>query len=295
MEAEYWKWPEDERVLTDIDCKKANIIAAGVDIGAISSEAAIMCDGELAAYSIVRTGADSKATAQNILDKVLKAAGLDSGDIHKIVSTGYGMSNASFADKTMPEIACHARGARYIYGPTVRTVLDIGGQDTKAIQCDQYGSVVAFIMNDKCASGVGRGVETFADMVAVPIQDIGQISLEVDDDPEPVSHTCVIYANSMAVNLMRKEPRNKVLAAYCFSIAWRDYILLQRLANQSGDGSVAKDLAITGGMAKNSGVVSRIEKALGFKALPVKKGDPQVVGAVGAAVFATEMATQGRS
>lgn len=290
MTVEYWKWPEEEGVSTGVDCKKATVIAAGVDIGAVSSKAAIMCDGELAAYSIIHTEADSKASAQKVLDKTLKAAGLEIGGVHKIVSTGYGRSNAPFANETKTEIACHAGGAQYMYGQTVRTVLDMGGQDTKAIQCDQYGNVVAFIMNDKCASGTGRGIETFADMVAFPIQDIGQTSLEVDEDPEPVSSTCITYANSMAAQLMRRAPKNKVLAAYCFSIAWRDYILLQRLANQSGNGSVEQDLAITGGVAKNNGIVSRIERELGLEALPVKKGDPQIAGAVGAALFAAEMA-----
>ena len=295
MAVEYWRWPEEEGISTGVDCKKTASITAGVDIGAVSSKAAIMCDGELAAYSIIRTGADSKASAQKAMDKALKAAGLEIGDIRYIVSTGYGRANASFAKKTVTEIACHARGAPYMYGPTVRTILDMGGQDTKAIKSDQYGKVLAFIMNDKCASGTGRGIETFADMVCVPIQDIGQMSLEVDEEPEPVSSTCVTYANSMAIQLMRRAPKNKVLAAYCFSIAWRDYILLQRLANQSGDGSVEKDLAITGGMAKNTGVVSRIERELGFKALPAKKGDPQIAGAVGAAILAAEMVTSGKS
>jgi bzd-type benzoyl-CoA reductase Q subunit len=293
MTVEYWKWPEEEGVSTGVDCKKAAVVAAGVDIGAVSSKAAIMCDGELAAYSIIRTEADSKASAQNALDKALKAAGLEIGDVQNIISTGYGRSNASFANKTVTEVACHARGAQYMYGPTVRTVLDMGGQDTKAISCDQYGNVVAFVMNDKCASGTGRGIETFADMVCVPIQDIGQASLEVDEDPEPVSSTCVTYANSMAAQLMRRASKNKVLAAYCFSIAWRDYILLQRLANQSGNGTVEQDLAITGGMAKNNGVASRIERELGIKALPATKGDPQIAGAVGAAILATEMVTSG--
>ena len=121
-------------------------------------------------------------------------------------------------------------------------------------------------------------------MVAVPVQDIGPISLEVDDDPEPVSSTCVTFANSMAVQRMCIAPRNEVLAAYCFSIAWRDFILLQRLANQSGNGTVEQDLAITGGVAKNAGIVSRIERELGIQSLPAVKGDPQIAGAVGAAV-----------
>jgi predicted CoA-substrate-specific enzyme activase len=289
MTAEYWKWPEEEGTSTSVDCQKASVITAGVDIGAVSSKAAIMCDGELAAYSIIRTEADSGVSAQKAMDKTLKAAGLEISQVKSIISTGYGRGNTSFAGKTRTEIPCHVRGAFYMYGPTVRTVLDIGGQDTKAIKCDEYGNVVTFQMNDKCASGVGRQIESFADMVAVPIQDIGQLSLETDEDPEPVSSTCVTYANSMAVQLMRKEPKNKVLASYCFSIAWRDSILVNRLANLSGNGTVAKDLAITGGVAKNIGIVSRIERELGFEVLPLKKGDPQIAGAVGAAILAAEM------
>ena len=261
MTVEYWKWLEEEGTSTGIYCKKSSVITAGVDIGAVSSKAAIMCDGELAAYSIIRTEADSGASAQKALDKALKAAGLEIGQLQNIISTGYGRANASFAGKTKTEIPCHVRGAFYMYGPTVRTVLDIGGQHTKAIKCDEYCNVKAFQMSDKCASGTGRGIEVFADMVAVPIQDIGPLSLEVDEDPEPVSSTCVAYANSMALQLMRKEPKNRVLASYCFSIAWRDSILVNRLANLSGDGSVDKDLAITGGVAKNKGIVSRIERA----------------------------------
>ena len=289
MTAEYWKWPEEEGASTGVDGKKASVITAGVDIGAVSSKAAIMCDGALAAFSIIRTEADSAAGAQKAFEKALKAAGLEAGQVQKTVSTGYGRANASFAGKTRTEIPCHVRGAFYLYGPTVRTVLDIGGQDTKAIRCDEYGRVKTFQMNDKCASGVGRQIETFAEMVAVPIGDIGPLSLDVEEDPEPVSSTCVTYANSMAVQLMRKEPKNRVLASYCFSIAWRDAILVNRLANLAGNGTIEKDLAITGGVAKNTGITSRIERELGFEALPLKTGDPQIAGAVGAALFAAEL------
>jgi predicted CoA-substrate-specific enzyme activase len=176
-----------------------------------------------------------------------------------------------------------------MFGPSVRTVLDIGGQDTKAIMVDQYGKVRAFLMNDKCAGNTGKGIETFADIMAIPVENIGKLSLEVDEDPEPVSSTCITYANSMAAQMMRKASKEQVLAAYCFGIAWRDNILLQRLANQSGNGQIAKDLAITGGVAKNSGIVSRIERELGIQALTAANGDPQITGAVGAAVFAAEM------
>jgi benzoyl-CoA reductase subunit A len=293
MNVEYWKWPEVDGVSTGVDCKKASVITAGVDIGAVSSKAAILCDGKLAAYSILRNVPDSKTSGQNALNKALAAAGIDNKALKKIVSTGYGRTNASFADKTATEITCHACGAHNMYGPSVRTVLDIGGQDTKAIMVDQYGRASAFLMNDKCAGGTGQGIETFADMMAIPIEDIGKLSLEVDEDPEPLSSTCITLANSMAAQMMRRAQKNQVLAAYCFSVAWRDYILLQRLANQSGDGKVAQDLVITGGVAKNTGIASRIERELGIEALRTKSGDPQITGAVGAAVVATEMATSG--
>jgi benzoyl-CoA reductase subunit A len=285
MTTDYWKWPEGSEVESGVDCKQATVVAAGVDVGTIGSKAAIMCDGKLYASAVVRTDGDSKGSAQRAMDEALKAAKLEIGDIHYIVGTGYGRANVSFANQAVTEVACHARGAQYLCGPTVRTVLDLGGQDYKAIKVDQYGKVVNFIMNDKCATGTGRGIEVFAEMVAVPITEIGKLSLEVDEDPEPVSSTCVTYANSMSLQMMRRAPKNKVLAAHHFSIAWRAYILLQRLGVEEG-------LAITGGIAKNVGIVSRIERECGVKALPAK-GDPQLAGAIGAAIIGTEMVTRG--
>ena len=106
-----------------------------------------------------------------------------------------------------------------MYGPTIRTVLDMGGQDCKAIRCDQRGKVTAFLMNDKCAAGTGRGMEVFADLLQVHINDVGQMSI-VDDEPEPVSSTCVVFAKSEAVGLLRKGwSKDRVLAAYCAGFA----------------------------------------------------------------------------
>jgi predicted CoA-substrate-specific enzyme activase len=295
MKAEFWKWPEVEGKATGIDFSNASVITAGVDIGAISSKAAILSDGKLAAYSILANVADSQASGERALEKALAAAGIDKNTLQKIVSTGYGRANAPYADDTATEVACHARGAFNMYGPTVRTVLDIGGQDTKAIMVDQYGNAISFLMNDKCACGTGRGIETFAGIMAIPIEDIGKLSLEVDEDPEPVSSTCVTYANSMAAQMMRRASQDKVLASYCFAIAWKDYILLQRMANQSGNGKIAEDLAITGGVAKNTGIVSRIERELGIKALTSENADPQIAGAVGAALLAAGMVASGVS
>jgi benzoyl-CoA reductase subunit A len=283
---EYWRWPEVSGVEKDIDCKGAAVIAAGVDVGAISSKAAIMCDGKLYAYGVVRTDGDSRGSAHRAMESALKAGKMEPGDIHYIVGTGYGRANVPPAARTVNEVTCHARGAQYLCGPQVRTILDMGGQDYKAIKIDQYGNVVSFIMNDKCATGTGRGIEVFAEMVCIPVTEMGKLSLEVDEDPEPVSSTCITYANSMSLQAMRKMPKNKVLAAHHFSIAWRATILVRRLG-------LEPELAITGGIAKNEGIVSRIERELGVKALK-PKNDPQLAGAIGAAIIGTEAVTSGR-
>jgi predicted CoA-substrate-specific enzyme activase len=182
------------------------------------------------------------------------------------------------ADRAITEIACHARGANFMYGSTVRTVLDMGGQDCKAIRTNNIGKVESFLMNDKCAAGTGRGMEVFADLLSVSVNDVGDMSLDIEEEPEAVSSTCVIYAKTEATGLLRHGwPKNKVLAAYCIAMAHRIYTLLERVG-------IEKDFAITGGIAKNKGVVTRLEKEVGFKIL-TPKYDTQIAGAVGAALF----------
>ena len=199
-------------------------------------------------------------------------------DIHFIVGTGYGRVNVPFAHKAITEIHCHARGANFMYGNQVRTILDMGGQDCKAIRCDDKGKVVAFQMNDKCAAGTGRGMEVFADLLQVPIDQVGPMSLDVEQEPPPVSTTCVVFAKSEASGLLRQGwAKEKVLAAYCSAMAHRVFALLDRVG-------VEREFAITGGIAKNTGVVKRIERELGFES--IKSGiDSQLAGALGAALF----------
>ncbi len=279
VEKEYWRWPESRWTSPDVDWKDGDIISAGVDVGSVSSQAVVLVDGNLYAYSNFRTGSGSPESAQKVMDKALEEAGLTLDKIHYIVGTGYGRVNVPFANRAITEIACHARGANFIYGPTVRTILDMGGQDCKAIRCDAEGKVTNFLMNDKCAAGTGRGMEVFADLLSLPIEDLGRLSFEVDEEPEPVSSTCVIFAKSEAVGLLRKGwPKEKVLAAYSSAMAHRVAKLLERIR-------VEKDFAITGGIAKNEGVVKRIEAELKIKALEPKH-DTQIAGALGGALFA---------
>ncbi len=283
---EYWRWTESRWTNPDLDWKDADIITAGIDVGSVSTQAVVMVDGNLYCYSNMRTGSDSPDSANRAINWALEDTGLTLNKIEYAVGTGYGRVNVPFAKRAITEIACHARGANYMYGPTIRTVLDMGGQDCKAIRCDQRGKVTAFLMNDKCAAGTGRGMEVFADLLQVHINDVGQMSL-VDDEPEPVSSTCVVFAKSEAVGLLRKGwSKERVLAAYCAAMAHRVVTLLERLG-------VENDFAITGGIAKNIGVVSRIEKELEITA-PEPNVDPQLAGAIGGALFGKALVEKAR-
>ncbi len=288
MTKEYWRWTEYNWKAPDIEWREADIISGGVDVGSVSSQAVIMADGRLFAYSNMRTGSDSPDSARKAMGWALEDTGLTLEDVQYVVGTGYGRVNVPFANRAITEIACHARGANYIYGPTVRTVLDMGGQDCKAIHCDGRGKVTAFLMNDKCAAGTGRGMEVFADLLAVPIEEIGERSLDVDEEPPPVSSTCVVFAKSEATALLREGwPKNKVLAAYCSAMAHRVVTLLERIG-------VEEDFAITGGISKNIGVVKRLEDELGINSLATEY-DPQIAGAIGAALFAQALMKKERS
>lgn len=286
-EKDYWRWTESRYTNPDLNWEDGDIISAGVDVGSVSSQAVIMVDGEIYCYSSMRTGSNSPDSANNAMDWALEGTGLTLDKIQYAVGTGYGRVNVPFAKRAITEIACHARGANFIYGPEIRTVLDMGGQDCKAIRCDQRGKVTAFLMNDKCAAGTGRGMEVFADLLQVHINDVGKMSLEVDEEPEPVSSTCVVFAKSEAVGLLRKGwPKEKVLAAYCSAMAHRVVTLLLRLG-------IEEKFAITGGIAKNIGVVKRIEDELNIKA-PESNIDPQLAGAIGAALFAKALVEKER-
>ncbi len=283
---ELWRWTESRWTNPDIDWK-GKLITSGVDVGSVSTQAVVLADGELYAYSNMRTGSNSPDSAMNGMNWAMEDTGLAIADLKYTVGTGYGRVNVPFAQKPITEIACHARGANAIYGNTVRTVLDMGGQDCKAIRCDDRGKVLNFLMNDKCAAGTGRGMEVFADLMGVSINDVGDLSLAVAEEPDPVSSTCVVYAKTEATGLLRQGwPTNKVLAAYCSAMAHRIMTLLERIG-------IEEDFAITGGIAKNRGVVTRLQKEVGIPIMKTDK-DPQIAGALGAALFAKALVEKGK-
>jgi bzd-type benzoyl-CoA reductase Q subunit len=281
---EFWRWQEYHKVRSDRSWKNKDVITAGVDVGSVGSKAAVMIDGEIYAWAVTRTGSNSPDSAKKVMSMVLDGTDLKQNDIQYTVGTGYGRVNVPMANKAITEIACHAKGANFIWGPSVRTILDVGGQDIKAIHCDETGRVTSFLMNDKCAAGTGRGMEVFADLLQIPIEDIGKVSLSIDEEPPPVSCTCVAFAKTEAIGMLRKGwTREKVLAAYTRAMAIR----MANLVNRVG---LEKEFVITGGQSKNMGIVSRIETILGVKTLPSpnwREGglDPMIAGAAGAALL----------
>jgi benzoyl-CoA reductase subunit A len=285
---EFWRWPESNWKHPDIDWKTAKFVTVGIDVGSVSSQAVIMADGQIFAYSNMRTGSDSPHSARNAFRFALEATDMPEGRMDCCVGTGYGRVNVPFADRTVTEIACHARGANFIYGPRIRTVLDVGGQDIKAIQCDEKGKVTHFLMNDKCAAGTGRGMEVFADLLGLPINEVGDRSFEFEgDEPDAVSSTCVVYAKSEAIGLLRKGwSREAVLAAYCRAMAERIFSLLKKVG-------VKPEFAVTGGMAKNRGVMERLMPMIGIDCRKFQ-WDPQIAGAVGAALFGHALCQKGK-
>ena len=275
---EFWRWQEECWVDESKDWRSAKIITCGIDVGSVSSQCVVCVDGQLYAYNSMRTGNNSPDSARNAFKGVSVKTGLALNDLHFVVGTGYGRVNVPFSHKAITEIACHARGANYMGGNSVRTILDMGGQDCKAIHCDEKGKVTNFLMNDKCAAGTGRGMEVISDLMQIPIVELGARSFDVDQEPGAVSSVCVVFAKSEALGMLKAGyTKNKVVAAYCQAMAERVVSLLERIG-------VEESFFITGGIAKNAGVVKRIERKLGIQAMETRI-DSQVAGALGAALF----------
>jgi bzd-type benzoyl-CoA reductase Q subunit len=287
MTTEVFRWTEHTWKDADKDWSKADTLVAGIDVGSVSSQAVVLADSDIYCYCNTRTGSNSPDSAQNALGQALEGTGIKQDDLQFVVGTGYGRVNIPMAKKAITEIACHSRGANFMGGPSIRTILDMGGQDLKGIHCDERGKVTQFLMNDKCAAGTGRGMEVMAQLLQVPITEVGEMSLDVPEEPEPVSSTCVIFAKSEAIGLLRTGwTKNMVFAAYCSAMAHRVVGLLERIGME-------KDFTITGGISKNVGVVSRILKELGVESVPLQP-DAQIAGALGASLFARDLLLKSR-
>ena len=251
----------------------------GIDSGSTSTNAVIMDqDRKIKAFSVVRTGAKSGVSAQKALEEVLGKAGLSREDIAWIVSTGYGRVSIDFADENVTEISCHGKGAHY-FNPGIRTILDIGGQDSKAIKLNEQGEVKDFVMNDKCAAGTGRFLEMIARTLEVSLDELGEIALASREDIE-ITSMCSVFAESEVISLIANNKEKADIAnGVCRAIAGKAFGLLRRVNMEPG-------FMMTGGVAKNPGVVRAVEEKIGAKLYICQ--EPEIVGAAGAALYALE-------
>jgi len=256
------------------------MLVAGIDIGSITTEALIFeKDKGILGYTIMQTGADSKKTAELALEKALAFPSKQSSDLSYIIATGCGRKRAVFAQQAITEITCIAKGVNFLF-PEARTIIDIGGQDTKVIRVDEKGRVVEFEMNDKCAAGTGRFIEVMAKALNVDLDKIGDLSLKHKKELA-ISSICTVFAESEVISLVSEgEELEDILYGIHKAIADRTLGLINRL------GGIQRDVVMAGGVAKNIGVVRALEKVLATK-LNIYV-EPQIIGALGAAILATE-------
>ena len=254
----------------------------GIDIGSSSSKAVILQDGKtILRHCVVEIGTGSTGP-ERVLQEVFAGTDLSIDNMDNIIATGYGRFNVEEARGEVSEITCHAKGALFEC-PGTTTILDIGGQDVKAIKLNDQGLVMQFAMNDKCAAGTGRFLDVMSKVLEIPMSDMGDWYFK-STHPAPVSSTCTVFAESEVISLLSKNiPKEDIVAGVHRSIASKASALVRRVG-------VGADLTMTGGGSRDPGVVDAISKELG---IPVRVAlHPQAVGALGAALIAYEKATR---
>lgn len=255
------------------------LYTAGLDSGSASTDAVILnAEKKIIGRAIVQTGSGAESTATKALEIALKDAGLKKNQLSAVVSTGYGRENIGLNNHSVTEITCHARGAHYL-NPDVRTVIDIGGQDSKVIRLDEKGNVMNFVMNDKCAAGTGRFLEMQARAMQISMEEMTRLGLQWKN-PVDISSMCTVFAESEVVSLVAKNvPVEDIIHGLNMAVAKKTAALVSRVDKEPL-------FMMTGGVAKNAGVVQCLEEKLGVKI--VVSEDSQVCGALGAALIAMD-------
>lgn len=252
---------------------------AGVDIGSVTAKTIILKDRVVVGSAIIPTAVSSEKSGLTAIEKALQSAGLSRSDMSYIVATGYGRIAAPYANKTITEITCHAKGANYL-NPNTRSIIDMGGQDCKAMRVNEEGHVIDFVLNDKCAAGTGRFLEVVSKVFELTIDELGPLSI-TSDGRVPISSTCTVFAESELISLMaRGEKTENILSGVHYAIA-------HRIAGMFTRTGVEDDLFFSGGVAKNIGMARALEEIV-EKKIFIPKQDPQLVGALGAALLARE-------
>jgi predicted CoA-substrate-specific enzyme activase len=251
---------------------------AGIDVGSTMTKVVILNEGVVASI-IGPTGPEQRRLANRVMEEALNKAALSFRAITYIVSTGYGRINVPFADKQFTEITCHAKGIISLF-PKAKTIIDLGGQDVKGIKIDAAGKIVDFVMNDKCAAGSGRFIEVIADTLGVPLEKVGDLSLQ-SRSAAKISNICTIWAQQeVAASLAQGIPISDLLAGVHQSLADR----IIRMANRL---RVEDEVIVTGGGGKNKGLLKALYEQLGHEILVPE--EPLITGALGAALMGKEI------
>lgn len=260
------------------------MLVAGVDVGSTATKAAILDENKgVRALALVDTGANVVRAAERAFQEALRAAGLEDWDITFTVGTGYGRYRVHFGDLQVTEISCHSKGACFLF-PRTRTILDMGGQDTKAIRVNELAEVGDFSMNDKCAAGTGRFLSSAAQVLGLELEELGRVAGQ-SRKPLKITNVCTVFVEQeIVMHLARGCQVEDVLAGVHAAIAGRSIALLRRVG-------LEEEVTFTGGVARNSGMVRALEERLQLK-LNVAP-ESQHIGAIGAALFAWERAAHG--
>lgn len=252
------------------------MITAGVDVGAATAKTAIVKDGNMISYKVMPTGYDVVESAEIVTKDALAAVGLTMDNLDAVISTGYARHVVTFSDRGVSEIICHAKGVNHIV-PEARTIIDIGGQDSKVIGPREDGTVADFVMNDKCAAGTGRFLEVMANVLRLTIDEMGPESLK-STSPSTITSTCTIFAESEMVSLRAEKVKREDMVSGIHRAVARRVIIMGKTVGY-------KDKVVfTGGVAKNIGVKHWLEQELGMDILVTE--EPQIMGALGAALIA---------
>jgi predicted CoA-substrate-specific enzyme activase len=253
-------------------------VVCGCDVGSTTGKALIMKNGEVLGYSIIPCAVRPEVTAELALEEALQASGLTCrDDLDYMVGTGYGRVRIPFADENVSEITCHGIGAFHL-NPADRTLIDIGGQDCKVIRISPKGKVVDFAMNDKCAAGTGRFFEGMARVLEISLTDISELSLS-SSDPAQISSQCTVFAESEVITLLNEGVSIEDIAAGI------NEAIAARLSSLVRKVGLEEEVSVSGGCAKNQGLMHALEKKLGVEVKPLSM-DPQIIGALGAALIA---------
>jgi len=260
------------------------MLVAGVDVGARNISVVVLRDSEVVSSARFTSGGEGAAASRVALAEALKKASLNQTDLRAVVATGCGAESVAFAQRQSAEVVCQAKGAYFLF-PSVRTVLNLGAESSRAVRVGERGRVEAFAKNDKCAAGSGLFLETMAKVLEVPLEQMGELSLQAGGFEE-VSGICAVFAESEVIShIHRGVPRDRILAGLHKAVVGR---ILEVLAKVG----VKKDVVVTGGVAKNGAIIKELADRIGLNI--IVPPEPQLVGALGAALIARDLATKSR-